>query len=88
MVVPCIFSGVVMPAKFHSQMLYFCWVFPSFTTVKNGCKKTKKHFSEMKRDIGMAYHEKGKKQGLAYPIPTSLFSQMHHLTHSGMHEVS
>ena len=30
------------------------------------------HFSKMKRDVGMADHEKGKKQGVAYPIPTSL----------------
>ena len=28
------------------------------------------------------------KQGVAYPIPTSLFSQIQHLTHSGMNHVA
>ena len=35
----------------------------------------------------MANHEKRRKQGVPYPIPTSLFSQMQHFTHCGMNQV-
>ena len=35
--------------------------------------KRKSHISEMKRDVGMANHENGREQGIAYPIPTSVF---------------
>ena len=44
----------------------------------------------MKGDVGMADHEKGRKQGVAYPIPTSLsqnVSKLQRVTHSGMNQV-
>ena len=46
------------------------------------------HFLQIKRDVGIADHEKEKKQGVAYPIPTSLFTQIQHLTYCWVNEVS
>ena len=60
-----------MPANFiviymlFLQGIYEIYIF---------CNKWKNHLFEMKRDVGMADHEKGRKQGVAYPTPTSLVS--------------
>ena len=75
-----------MPTKFHSAIPYLLGLASFLNTVKNKCNKWKYHF-EMNREVGMADRDKGKKQGVSYPIPTSLFSQMQHLTHSWMNQV-
>ena len=42
---------------------YFCW---GLAPIKNEWNKWKNHFYEMKGDVGMSLHEKGKKQEDTY----------------------